>query len=386
MKNWMMSGLLLAFCGLVVLPASAASPWLIATPDESARAGEPVVLEVVKPATQTDWPTRLRLRLVQDGRVSVVDLALDEQDTAGDARRTYRGVIPRSLSGLVRVDLVGDQSNRQALLIASSDAIARMQTPAQVEAMPTAEQAGTENLLFPVNEPALSANEPMYFVVGGSGRTSTRFQLSFKYRLFDPGSLPVEWLPPLSGLHFGYTQTSLWDVGTASAPFHDTSYRPSFFWQGTFFGKGAWPEQLRGGIEHESNGRDGAGSRSINILFAQPVWSRGFADGRALILAPKFYGYLGKSDNPDIQRYRGYVDWNVRYGKEDGWLLTALLREGTAGHGSTQLDFSYPLRRPLFTQVGGFLHLQLFKGYGQDLLDYNVGSDLQARIGFSIVR
>jgi phospholipase A1 len=386
MKHWMMSGLLLMLSGLAVLPVWAATPWLIATPDESAKAGEPIALEVVKPATVMEWPAPLKLRLLHDGKVSELALTPAELDPADATRRTYRGVVPKSLSGMVRADLVGESSNRLVLLVVSADAIARMRAPVVAEPTPAAETDHDENLLFPVNEPALSANEPMYFVVGGSGRSSARFQLSFKYRLFDPDSLPVEWLPPLSGLHFGYTQTSLWDIGSASAPFHDTSYRPSFFWQGTIYGKGGWPEQLRGGVEHESNGRDGVSSRSINVIFAQPVWSRGFADGRWLIFAPKFYGYLDKSDNPDIQRYRGYADWIVRYGQEDGWLLTALLRKGTAGHGSTQLDFSYPLRRPLFARAGGFLHLQLFKGYGQDLLDYNVGKDLQARIGFSIVR
>jgi len=386
MKHWMMRCLLLVSGGLAAVPASAATPWLIATPDESAKAGEPLVLDVVKPVTVPEWPAPLRLRLLHDGKVSELALSPAELDPADVTRRTYRGVIPKSLSGMVRADLVGESSNRLVLLVASSDAIARMQAPAVAEASPVEEPAHDENLLFPVNEPALSASEPMYFVVGGSGSTSARFQLSFKYRLFDPDSLPVKWLPLLSGLHFGYTQTSLWDIGAASAPFHDTSYRPSFFWQGTLFGKGGWPEQLRGGFEHESKGRDGPSSRSINILFAQPVWSRGFAEGRWLIFAPKFYGYLDKSDNPDIQRYRGYADWIFRYGRDDGWLLTGLLRQGTAGHSSTQLDLSYPLRRPLFASAGGFLHLQLFKGYGQDLLDYNVGSDLQARIGFSIVR
>ena len=67
----------------------------------------------------------------------------------------------------------------------------------------------------------------MYFVVGGNGGLSARFQLSFKYRLFDSDSLPVAWLPQLGNLYFGYTQNSLWDLGANSAPFRDTSYRPA---------------------------------------------------------------------------------------------------------------------------------------------------------------
>ena len=65
------------------------------------------------------------------------------------------------------------------------------------------------------------------------------------------------------------------------------------------------PAVLRAGYEHESNGKDGVNSRSINTLFVQPVWRAGFSDGRTFIFAPKVYGYLEKSDNPDIQNYRG---------------------------------------------------------------------------------
>ena len=50
---------------LVALPAAAAAPaWLIATPDETARAGAPIMLDIVKPSAPADWPDTLRLRLV----------------------------------------------------------------------------------------------------------------------------------------------------------------------------------------------------------------------------------------------------------------------------------------------------------------------------------
>jgi len=175
-------------------------------------------------------------------------------------------------------------------------------------------------------------------------------------------------------------------LGANSAPFRDTSYRPSFFWQGASLGKGLMPDLLRGGYEHESNGKDKASSRSIDTLFVQPVWINEFANGHTLIFAPKLYGYLDKEDNPDIQRYRGYADWKLRYGREDGWVLATQLRTGTSGKGSAQLDLSWPLRRPLFARTGGFLHFQLFKGHGESLLDYNLDRGTQVRIGFSMVR
>ena len=385
MNRWPMLRRLPLLAGLVALPVAAAPSWLIATPDENARAGAPIALDVIKPAAQPDWPATLRLRMAQEGTTREVELAVDPGAPA-DTRRTCRGVVPNYLSGLVRVDLADGSSNRLALLVAAADPIEQMQAPADTGTPPAAKPGSAGNLSFTLNEPALSANEPMYFVVGGKGEATARFQLSFKYRLFDADSLPVAWFPPLAGLHFAYTQTSIWDLGANSAPFRDTSYRPSFFWQTTALGGGLMPDLLRAGYEHESNGKDGENSRSINMLFAQPVWRSGFSDGRNLIFAPKVYGYLEKSDNPDIQRYRGYADWNLRYGREDGWLLATQLRNGTSGHGSAQVDLSYPLRKPLFARAGGFLHFQLFKGYGESLLDYNLDRGTQARVGFSIVR
>jgi outer membrane phospholipase A len=290
---------------------------------------------------------------------------------------------------LVRVDLAGAESNRLALMVTAHDPIERMHAPEEADAHSDTASSGIDNTFFTAEEPALSANEPMYFVIGDRGGLNARFQFSFKYRIFDSDSFPVAWFPPLVGLNFAYTQSSIWDLGANSAPFRDTSYRPSFFWQGTTFGKGVMPDLVRAGYEHESNGKDGENSRSINMLFAQPVWRTEFSDGRALVFAPKVYTYIDKADkadNSDIQHYRGYADWNLRYGREDGWLLATQLRHGTAGYGSAQLDLSYPLRKPLFARTGGFLHLQLFEGYGESLLDYNTERSSQIRLGFSIVR
>jgi len=379
--------LTLSLTGLPVPMAAAAQAWVIATPDESARAGAPITLDVFKPGVGVDWPVTPRLSLELDGKTHEIELTGLEPVTAEGPRRSYRGVVPAHLHGLVLARLADTPSNRLALLVTAPDVTDVVQGPARGKTQPEAKPDRTSHWLTAADEPGLSINEPMYFVLGGDGEDFTaRFQLSFKYRLLDPDSLPVEWYPPLAGLHFGYTQTSVWDLDSDSAPFHDTSYRPSLFWQGTFSGKGMSPALLRAGLEHESNGKDEDESRSINILFVQPAWHKEFADGRSLIFAPRFYAYLDKEDNPDIQRYRGYADWIFRYGHENGWLLTALLRQGTGDHGSAQFDLTYPLRRPLFARTGGFLHFQLFQGYGESLLDYNVKEDLQARVGISIVR
>lgn len=276
------------------------------------------------------------------------------------------------------------------ILIASTVTLAETaQSPCEVSPSPSVDNAQPFPGRFepmPESEPALSALEPVYILTGLNHGLDARFQLSFKYRIFDPDATPVHLMPALGKLHFGYTQTSIWDLDSDSKPFHDTSYRPSLFWQSRLDEKSFSPSYLRTGYEHESNGKDVPDSRSIDLLYVQPVLRRDFADGRALFFAPRVYVYLNRDENPDIAHYRGYVDWQGRYGQEHSWMLTGRVRTGTAGYGSVQLDLTSPLRKPLFSRTGGFIHLQIFSGYGESLIDYNVRSPFQLRIGYSIVR
>lgn len=233
-------------------------------------------------------------------------------------------------------------------------------------------------------EPPLTENEPVYFVMGTRGGANARFQLSFKYRLFDRG---LGWggeQPWLTGFYLGYTQTSFWNLEGDSKPFRDTSYRPSLFWAWARTDDKTWIDALRAGFEHESNGKEGVDSRSIDILFLRPEWRWDLANGKRLEFAPKLYGYLDKEENPDIQRYRGYVDWQLRYGDETrSW--RGMVRVGTAGKGSLTLDWFERTRVLGFGPVSGYFHVQFFAGYGEDILDYDRRFKSQLRLGFAIV-
>lgn len=237
-------------------------------------------------------------------------------------------------------------------------------------------------------ETALSSHEPMYFVVGSRGDTTARFQLSFKYRLFDPDGWAAEfpWGGLLTGLHFGYTQNSIWNLSANSKPFHDSTYKPSFFYQWGAYRAVGSPHalSLQAGYEHQSNGKDGSASRSIDTLFAKPAWRWDIDQDTHFATALKVFGYLDKEDNPDIADYRGYTLLNLRYGNDDGWLLSSDINPRRRGF--AQFDLSYRLKRVLFSDAGGFLHFQYFNGYGESLLDYNERRRPQFRVGVSIVR
>ena len=66
-------------------------------------------------------------------------------------------------------------------------------------------------------------------------------------------------------IYFAYTQTSFWNIFKASAPFYDTTYAPDLFYRHTF----SADQQLDFGASHESNGKDGDGSRAWNRPFVR---------------------------------------------------------------------------------------------------------------------
>lgn len=248
---------------------------------------------------------------------------------------------------------------------------------------PYTEEAQTAPRTRP--EEALSVNEPIYFLLGGSRDFTARFQLSFKYRIFDEHTRLVRTLPPIGGLYLAYTQTSLWDLSEESMPFEDTSYRPSVFWLYDSGRRGLLPRELRLGYEHESNGQGELTSRSIDTLIFQPRWETA-VNGRKLELAPKLLLYLQDKGNPDIKDYRGDVAWIARYGRETSWIWHGQFRYGRGGHATAQLDISYPLRAPLLARSGAFFHVQLLHGYGETLLNYNEHVGLRLWLGLSLVR
>ncbi|CAH2900049.1 MAG: Phospholipase A1 (EC (EC @ Outer membrane phospholipase A [uncultured Paraburkholderia sp.] len=234
----------------------------------------------------------------------------------------------------------------------------------------------------------LSYYEPMYFAAGHNGDTNARLQLSFKYRLRIPDDLRSKAFT--DNLYFAYTQTSVWDLSAASRPFRDTTYSPQLFyyvpdtgWRSPFFTRMGFAA----GVAHESNGKGGNDSRSINMPFIRPTWEFGDLTANHLTVSPKIYYTLGTKNNPDIAAYRGYVDLLVKYGSPDGWQLATTLRKGTKHwYGSVDTQFTYPLAKLIGSAWGGYLWIGYFNGYGEDLLDYNNRQHWMARIGYSIAR
>lgn len=358
--------------------------WLLALPPQAVRPGTLLEIIVLRSATSdSPLPDTLPIDLTAGGtRTPLAARASDRGDSVDAPLRRYTLRLPHPLATgeerVLRLALAGGHG----LLVALDSETAAPQGDDGVASLATAGHlAGSPT-------PALSGYEPTYFLLGRRDTTSARFQFSFKYRLFDDDSIVVRWLPPLYGLHFAYSQTSLWDLTGESKPFRDTSYRPAliYHWQGgeAVGDQRAW--RLYAGVEHESNGRDEARSRSINIAFVHPEWRFRFAPRRYAGLGIKLFGYLDREENQDIARYRGHANLQLVLGKEGSWLWRSTIRRGSASVGSLQNELSYPLRRPFFADTGGYFFIQHFNGFGETLLDYNVRRAGQLRFGFAIVR
>lgn len=235
------------------------------------------------------------------------------------------------------------------------------------------------------------AYEPFYFIAGMDS-PNAKFQISFKYRVLNEEGPLAARLPWLRGVHLAYTQTSLWDWNSESKPFFDSSYKPELLWSWENLvpdrPSARWIRcDLQGGFQHESNGKSGADSRSLNIVYFRPTITFGPPDALQLKVQPRLWAYVGGlEENPDLPDYRGYADLRLVLGWPRGLQLSAWGRLGDdADRGSLQLDLTYPMMRLLSGSFSLYLHAQYFTGYGESLLDYR-GRTEMFRVGVSLYR
>ena len=371
-------------------PARAAD-WLLAAPTPKVMPGQTFEVIVIGEPGEKGWPRRLPALIELPGNGPHVATELTAMGAPAASRQCYFGQWPLEIQGVVTLTL--PEADSASMLLEAAPASpppeGRQAQAAMAAAVADSDIIAPATAADTVVEPTpLGFHEPLYIVLGGKHPKSARYQLSFRYRLFDTRSVISRNLPVIQGLYFAFTQTSLWDLESESKPFRDTSFRPSLFFQWKAINPPLGDSlALAAGYEHESNGRDGAESRSIDTWFARADLRYHLPDGKTYIgIEPKVLHYMDKSDNRDIARYRGYGQLGLRIGRDSALMLTAILRRGTAGVGSTQLDLSYPLRTSIFSGVGTFFHVQYFNGYGQTLLEYNESRHPQIRVGVSLVR
>ncbi len=194
-----------------------------------------------------------------------------------------------------------------------------------------------------------------------------KFQISFKtkalHNIFGRKAGGDLWV--------GYTQTSRWQLYNPdiSRPFRETNYEPEimlvvptryqiFGLNGVFAGIG---------FNHQSNGRSNPLSRSWNRVILQFGWE---TKDLSIILRPwwRLQETAIEDNNPGIENYVGRGDLTMAY--EKGRLDLSIiarhsLKFGENNRGSVEFDYGFKVYDYLK------LHLQIFHGYGESLIDYN---------------
>ncbi len=365
-----------------------------------------VALNVAGHDLNFDAPDTLQAGLTgKDGATTPVTLVINPKDDRGIdtlasrqfASYAYEAALPAGITGRQILDIQNPAQMRAILDITTAGAT-QISNSAPPDATPPASAAAPLETPPP---PAIAkvkrsflgnfaTYEPIYFIYGPDA-PAAKFQFSFMYRILADEGYLAQKFPFLKGLSFAYTQRSLWDITAESSPFYDTSYMPELFCaymtpaEKNTGGGFNWLG-LQAGIAHESNGRDGPDSRSMNKVTARALFSFGNLDGWRVIFGPRVWGYIGDmGDNPDLNDYRGYMDLTASLGKNDSVNLAVYLRAGqNFKRGAMQVDLTYPLD-VLFKNFAGYFLVQYWNGYGESLINYNKRSET-IRFGVSLVR
>ncbi|PIE56263.1 MAG: phospholipase [Desulfobulbus propionicus] len=193
-----------------------------------------------------------------------------------------------------------------------------------------------------------------------------QFQLSIKFPLM------VELFDGTADIFAAYTNRSFWQVYNEdlSSPFRETNHEPEIWLQfhpnWELFGfTNTWNSI---GINHQSNGRGGALSRSWNRAFAWLTFQRG---NLALSIKPwiRIPEDKDRDDNPDITRYLGHCQLGATYlwRRNVFSLMTRNNLESGFSRGAIEISWSFPFWK--WPYLRGYI--QYFNGYGESLLDYD---------------
>ena len=338
-------------------------------------------------------PTPLHLKLETATAVAIVDVVPDRAGEVVIAPNEFAivrltGTLPAAVSGVASLTPTGLEANVLAVQIDAAPAqtllATQSDTPAGEPPKPT-EEARLVDKPPPL---AVSVYEPVYVIVGGDDGLNAKFQISFRYRLFDGQGALARTLPWIDDLYLSFSQTSLWDLDELSKPFRDSSYRPRLFFANYDLGR-LFDGRVRLGFEagagHESNGKDGDDSRSYNMFYLRPTLTLGDPEGFNIYAAPLIHNYVADDENPDLKDYRGYVDWLFGAGSKGGLNFWTVLRHGhRSDNGSVEMNLSFPLSKLSGGDLTGWLMLQYFGGHGESLLDYDKKLDSQLRLGIAV--
>ena len=327
-------------------------------------------------------------------RVDAIDSPLAELRSGGYVKALYALDLPASVTGTVRLTINGLEGSGMQFEIPAEAPTFKGAVPEHALDKPGQPGSEVTDLSVFINayQPYarnISFYQPMYFLFGGDPE-DTKFQISFKYRFFNPEEPFAQRNPWIKNFFFGYTQTSFWDLDADSRPFEDTSYKPELFFQSPIINTGIpWIKGLfvQTGFEHESNGAGEDRSRSTNYIYLEPslIFLKE-ASFLGLRIAPRFWVYVNNNNrtNPDLDEYRGHYVLRLTFGKGNSFVCDSQFRFAEKGT-SVHVDLTYPLHRLFRGNFDAYLQMQYVNALGESLLNYTERTE-GVRVGFAIVR
>ena len=221
-------------------------------------------------------------------------------------------------------------------------------------------------------------------------RTETRLQLSVRTKIAQ-GLLTRNGSGLKDSLWFGYTQQSYWQLFSPdlSRPFRSTDHTPEviYVYPSTLALPADWKLRYTGaGLVHQSNGQNLPLSRSWNRVYLMAGFEKSDQWRVQARVWQRIHESDGNDDNPDISDHIGRgelaVGWNLNQDNTLGMTLRSTLRRD--GHGSVRLEWLKTLAGDGDHKNALRLHTQLFSGYGDSLVDYNVQRTVLS-VGLSLV-
>lgn len=221
-----------------------------------------------------------------------------------------------------------------------------------------------------INRAPQSPNQPVVELPNYK-REEAKFQLSLRTKLAQDVLLPG------ADVWAAFTQQAMWQIwnGKDSKPFRNSDYEPELIyivptpkgWQDLPFDWKWRYGQLS--LTHQSNGQSDPLSRSWNRV----NFATGFERGDWSLVA-KFLRRLKEGadtdNNPDLVGYRGRGEFQLNWAHEKHTaqlLYRTTLKD--AKYGALQFEWTYPV---FSDQPNGLRwYVQVFRGYGETLTDYN---------------
>lgn len=206
-----------------------------------------------------------------------------------------------------------------------------------------------------------------YFIFGCPvGEKATKFNSNIKFQISIAQRLTRSTLPWGTYLFLFYSQKCFWNVLENSMPMTDLNFNPGIGLTKPLFVRDRFVGKLNLIAEHESNGRDGASSRSWNRI---TLGGSILIDPQIMVHGKVWIPVIDGVENRDIVDYCGiyqigttFTSLNERFGVG----VTLVKRKGWRLNYNAVVEINYRI----FPRDNQYLFLQYYNGYGEGLLAF----------------